>query len=121
MSKPPFYAPWSLSDDSEQLFAHGDRVSLYDSEGNEIAEFTPSFGEWSYGEVLRVRLTADAPEMLEALKGIRRLVEDGNDDALSSIHALADAAIFKTQGRITPPGRAEQPTTEPEKPTEAKS
>lgn len=40
-------------------------------------------------------------ELLEALKDIRRAVEDGDFDATfpSMIHRMADAAIAKAEGR----------------------
>jgi hypothetical protein len=117
MSKPPFYGPWSLSEDSQELFSQGERVYLYDSEGTEIAELSPSFEEWSYGEVLRVHLAAAAPDLLAACK----LALNAFEKNWAVDWGELEQAIAKAEGRTTPPGRAEASPTEPQNPTEAKS
>jgi|HubBroStandDraft_2_1064218.scaffolds.fasta_scaffold186717_3 hypothetical protein len=76
----------------------------------------------THGGEEAARLFAAAPELLESLQVMTALAHAyvGDDPKGLALVAKATEAIFKAEGRIPAPGRAEQSPTEPQNPTEAK-
>jgi hypothetical protein len=102
----------------EEQDGKGNRFYLIRAEGRTIAAVYP-FDRTE--DRANAQLFAAAPELLEALKEARDLIEEECEiypDA-PMVRLIVDA-IAKAEGRSTSPGRTIQPATEPPNPTEAK-